>query len=198
MGLFDRKSKNQINDLIERGYRYGSAWFTPLDRWDLRKYSDEYLWLILETIFAGMRNVRFYSDVDDRKLERIVAFLDTNFIPMIWEMWHTGAIVVGIGDKGKPYMVDWSDVRKGRDSSVARRCVRARNRASGCLLPRCRTCPGAMSCRYRSNRQANDNFPSKIESEAWAIGFRLPAQCLLPLPLRLRRRVSCAARGVLV
>ena len=118
MGLFDRKSKNQINDLIERGYRYGSAWFTPLDRWDLRKYSDEYLWLILETIFAGMRNVRFYSDVDDRKLERIVAFLDTNFIPMIWEMWHTGAIVVGIGDKGKPYMVDWSDVRKGRDGRI--------------------------------------------------------------------------------
>lgn len=120
MGLFDRrkKSDNQVNELPSGGYRYGSYWFTPLDKHILRKYSDEYLWLVLQTIFEGMKSVRFYSDVEDKKIERIAYFLDKNFNVMVWNLWHTGMIVVGQQPDGTPYIPELKDVKRDRTGKV--------------------------------------------------------------------------------
>lgn len=118
MGLLDRIfSRNQVNELPTAN-RYGSYWFTPLDKWEMRKYSDEHLWLILQTIFNGMKNVRFFSDVEDERIASIIYFLDKNFATMIWQMWHTGMIVVGKQPDGTPYLPEWNDVKIDKNGKV--------------------------------------------------------------------------------
>lgn len=121
MALLDRfrKSKNQVNDL-PNSYGYGNFFFTPLDKknWDFRKFSDQYLWLILQTIFAGMKNVRFFSDSEDERIEKIVYFLDKNFITLIWNMWHLGFAVVGIRSDGTYYIPEKKEIQRDRNGKV--------------------------------------------------------------------------------
>lgn len=121
MGIFNNKKKaeNQVNEL-PNVYRYGNYLFTPLDRvdWEKHKFSDQYFWLILQTIFAGMKNVRFFSDTEDKRIEKIVAFIDTNFIPLIWNLWKLGFSVVGIRSDGTYYIPDAKDIKRDRNGKV--------------------------------------------------------------------------------
>lgn len=115
MGLFDRrKSENQVNMLpshiVEWGGLFGAA--------TRRKYSDMYLWLVLQTIFDGLKNVKFFADAENDVFEDAARFIDVNSQLIIWQYWNLGYICIGRRVDGSFYVPMLSEIHKDTDGRI--------------------------------------------------------------------------------
>ena len=107
-----------MNELPQQYYAYGNYWFTPLDKCERRRYSDIYLWLVLQPIFYGLRNVNYFSEIETKETDKIVDFLDSNLQALVWQWWNLGYMCVGKDEKGNYYMPQYKDIRKDNNGKV--------------------------------------------------------------------------------
>lgn len=71
--------------------------------WSLarKKYSDVYLWMVLNKIFAGMRSVDFHFVTDEgEEGKKLCTFLENNANIMLWQWWSRGFVSVAIKEYG--------------------------------------------------------------------------------------------------
>lgn len=133
MGLFNRNKDNK--DVANTINRVPGQFSTGLWVWGgnaLKRYSDAYLWLILNRIFSGIDNVRYCydGDVEEAKLNELALFLDVNIKNIIWECWQWGFVCIDYREEtinGKvrrvPYFPKYEDLKFDRERNVVNRPV---------------------------------------------------------------------------
>ena len=102
MGIFDRNRKKVDNTINE----VPSQFSTGLWVWGgnaFKRYSDAYLWLVLNRIFAGLNNVHYYYTTEnaDAELLELARFLEVNITNIVWEWWQWGFVAIGIHETKK-------------------------------------------------------------------------------------------------
>lgn len=102
MGIFDRNRKKVANTINEVPTQFS----TGLWVWGgnaFKRYSDAYLWLVLNRIFAGLNNVRYYYTTDrtDAELLELARFIEINITNIVWEWWQWGFVAIGFNEKKK-------------------------------------------------------------------------------------------------
>lgn len=72
-----------------------------------RKYSDVYLWLVLNKIFAGMRSVIFYNSnaVANEKVDALCNFVMSNAEALVWQYYDKGYMVLDVTRTDEPRLV---------------------------------------------------------------------------------------------
>lgn len=111
MGIF-KKSENQINDLPNIFETFSFPF-----GYEIRRHSDIYLWTILQTIFEGLKNVRYYSNDNEDYFRNIINFLDANQQTIIWQYWNLGFICLGYVN-GQMYIPKKEDIVRDANGKV--------------------------------------------------------------------------------
>lgn len=107
-----RRSENSVNHLQTFGAVNFFSQFTST-----KKYSDMYLWLIVNRVFRGLQNVRYELDKDlsnrdsDALLAPLLRLFNTQLAPMIWQLWQNGMIVIERTMRGGWYIVPFDKLR---------------------------------------------------------------------------------------
>lgn len=87
-----KANPHEANELLRVG---AAGWYIAR-----KKYSDIYLWTVVNRIFAGMRSVNFtHEEVSGKNLavaDSLCEFFNTNVVSMLWQWWSKGYIVVRI------------------------------------------------------------------------------------------------------
>ena len=125
MGLFERKKvENTINEVP-------TQFSTGLWVWGgntFKRYSDAYLWLVLNRIFAGLSNVHYYYTTDRADSEQLIElarFIEINITNIVWEWWQWGFVVIGFQETKKdgkivkkPYFPKYEALRFDKNRNV--------------------------------------------------------------------------------
>lgn len=107
--MFRKKEiKNSVNAVP---YSFAQQWF-GFQNVTRRRYADAYLWMILNKIFAGIRNVNFHANEKsfENDTKELCEFLDTNVDVMLWWLWSFGYIVVSLDKNGALYIPQQSSL----------------------------------------------------------------------------------------
>jgi hypothetical protein len=85
------------------------------------RYADAYLWLILNRIFAGLKNVRFTAgerwDTNDR-VKELTKWLDVAAPLAVWLWWHYGVAAVTFDAHNLPHLIGKDGLKFDRDGLV--------------------------------------------------------------------------------
>lgn len=113
MVLFGRNKEQSENSVNQKPTNSNGIYGVNLFFSKNGAWSDSYLWVVVQTIFNGLRNIQytFPNDADNR----LVDFLTNNIIYLIWLYWSYGYIVVGIDNKGNYYIPDnYANLKKDK------------------------------------------------------------------------------------
>lgn len=126
MGIFDRNRKNVANTINEVPTQFS----TGLWVWGgnaFKRYSDAYIWLVLNRIFAGLNNVHYYYTTDraDAELLELARFLEINITNIVWEWWQWGFVAIGFKETKKdgkivkvPYFPEYKALKFDKNRNV--------------------------------------------------------------------------------
>ncbi|MBQ5854061.1 MAG: phage portal protein [Rikenellaceae bacterium] len=110
-----KANPHEANELLRVG---AAGWYIAR-----KKYSDIYLWTVVNRIFAGMRSVNFtHEEVAGKNVvvaDSLCEFFNTNVVSMLWQWWSKGYIVVRIIQDRQSYnfeLVD--DIHTDSDGGV--------------------------------------------------------------------------------
>lgn len=116
MALMDmfkrRKSSNSVNHV----QRFGAINFFS-SMIGQRKYSAEFLWMVVSRIFRGLQNVCFdfsndmATDKVKMQISDLLRYLNNNMTTLVWQLWHNGVIALDIDQRGRWYSVDYNDLQ---------------------------------------------------------------------------------------
>lgn len=90
---------HEANDLLRTGH--AGFYFAK------RKYSDVYLWLVVNRIFGGLRSVRFYnsSPLKNEDVDALCDFVMKNAEALVWQYWDKGYMVIDVSNTASPELV---------------------------------------------------------------------------------------------
>lgn len=114
------KKTNTINEPPERNVQGFTPWASG--NTNGKKYSDAYVWSVLNLIQRGIKNVAFYDASSDRRVDNksakmIVDFLNLNATAMVWCKWKYGYIVIDRTAKGWK-LADYSTIKTDSNGAV--------------------------------------------------------------------------------
>lgn len=74
------------------------------------QYSTFYLQIVLNKIFEGLRNLRFYSQTENTEINKIAQFLNLNGTNLLYNLWSFGYMVIDKTNNNYN-MVDYQNVK---------------------------------------------------------------------------------------
>lgn len=84
------KRENQINEPVRMVQSY-QPWLNAAGG---GQYADAYLTMIVQRIFAGLRNVAYVAETDNTFVKTVADFLTKNIQLLTWQLWTTGYVVL--------------------------------------------------------------------------------------------------------
>lgn len=115
-----RRSANQVNRPIPEVVRS----FSFCERGLVYNYSDAYLWMIVNKVFNGLRNVNFKPSDTAKgnasiEINRLCCFFENNITTLTWLLWKYGYVAVGFDAARYSYFIpDYSKIKKDRSGMV--------------------------------------------------------------------------------